>query len=330
MPGSDVYEIDERSITPLHIYIARWRSRVPGALDDLTLVTFLREREYLELEAPHRIHVPPRTPSPLWEPHPLTPEARATIGRPNAKWDLFSTKALLLRAYATAGRRDVQTDMQVQLRLRLLHDLRRAASLVRLATNHLALCASVPAAAYLARTLDLSPRLQGSATLGELRRLIARTIPREQRVRPMWAWKLVDAVEEGHLDAALAVRRRVEPEFATRLTTRARAAAAHRATSMRGLRLRDVPPSLQVLLPFARAVGVADDALRADLLQRLSADRRKRMRALLQLHGQAVERWLATFSNGSTTEAARAFFWLMEAAEEMQDDDAPDPARPGP
>ena len=79
-----------------------------------------------------------------------------------------------------------------------------------------------------------------------------------------------------------------------------------------------VPESLRVLLPLARRYGVGDDPCRSYFVGRTTKAERTRHLELAAPHLDAIQRWVETYAPESLPPEAAAFFWLLEALEEMR------------
>jgi hypothetical protein len=79
-----------------------------------------------------------------------------------------------------------------------------------------------------------------------------------------------------------------------------------------------VPESFRELRPLARRYRVGDDPCRGYFISK--TPKRERLRHLEQAspHLDDIQRWLDTYTPGSLPPEAAAFFWLLEALEEMR------------
>lgn len=145
-----------------------------------------------------------------------------------------------------------------------------------------------------------------------------RLLPRPLKHHALWSTKLVAAAVERLVAEALDVRAVREPEFGRYLVSEREFFEPERVEVMKGFDASGVPASLRSLAELARTVGVGDDPARAHFLARLGAAGRRELVERVQRLAPEIEAWLADSAPAGTVATRNAFFWLRQAAEEVE------------
>ncbi len=328
------------SVTRLEPYLRRRDAEASlEAHRHLALVLLLREEEFLALHVHHgptgaRIDLPP-DPDP-WEPHPLTPEARARLERelaggddptqPAEPHDLFGLKDDVADGLEGALRASAEPRFEeLPLLFRLWRDLHRYESVVRAARAWTQRAPDDPTPwAYLYESVllmeeDPEGRWLEAATEAEVRgRRLARGRGEVPDVPYAWSARLIERLDEGLTDRAHGVRRTLEPGFERFFTTERAYNEELRHAAMAGFDEATVPEALRALIPLARRYGVGDDPSRTYFIARTAKAERVQAAEAIRRAGAEIDGWLSQFDvEGELPPAVRAFYWLREAGEEM-------------
>lgn len=295
---------------------------------DFAAVLFEREIYFTALYGPYSPHgaEPPRAHSTAWQPHPVTDAGRDALRRrrelsaePRVPLDLFGLKAEALdgleRTLHPTRPQPVATLLAAAFASDLEDHLRAAAFAERVlhdAPSH---------RMALAWAYSVTMMSAGTAASAVADRSAARAL--EKRVRRVFGSHWTSGVTRELEKHALAVRRvawraRTEVEgdgFTRFLKTEGQFCEEARAAAMAPFDTDLVPEALQGLMPVARRFGVGDDSCRAYFLRRASASDRASLRRLVDPHRDAIQAWVSSYSPGSLSATAAAFFWLLEATE---------------
>jgi hypothetical protein len=147
-----------------------------------------------------------------------------------------------------------------------------------------------------------------------------RLLPKSKRHR--WMTRTREALDERIRQRALRTRARVEGKRFTRfLTTELAFCQQERKTALASFKSARVPKELRGLIPLARELGVGDDPCRGLFIRKIAA--RERRAAAQEIRGlaTAIDRWLAGLGGAPFEGEAAAFFWLLEAADELSPSD---------
>ena len=261
---------------------------------------------------------PPAVHDWAWHPHPATAEGRQAL-EDLRRLDLAASARALdlfgLKAEALAGLQAVLRPKKSALNGYLVA-ARFSLDLCRLA--------DVRAAVDVADTL--SPDNEIALMYRHDASLIGSGENVERRVRkifgPRWPNQMIRVREKHDLQIRrLAWRARAATEgeqFTRFLKTERQWCEDERDRTMSGLDESAVPDSLRGLLPLARRYGVGDDPCRAYFISRTPKREQRQHLELAKPHLDDMQRWVATYRPESLPPEAAAFFWLLEALEEMR------------
>jgi hypothetical protein len=315
--------ISLESLPPLEPYLADRRSRPHDTKAQLTFAAMLFEREtyYTAMYTPWGQFgdKPPSAHERAWQPYPATDEGRRTLAASRhldgdatqRVFDLFG-----LKSEALAG-------LQAVLRPR-----KAALSGYLVAARFsIDLCRYDEALAALDQAERLAPdhrialayRYEALLMKGDSEAI-------ERRIRkvfgPRWSSPLARAREEHDAQIrrhAWRARTAAEGERFTRfLKTERQWCEEERDRTLGALDEAAVPESLRGLLPLARRYGVGDDPCRAYFISRTPKAEHKRHLAQAAPHLEAIQQWVDTYKPEALPPEAAAFFWLLEALEEMR------------
>jgi hypothetical protein len=319
-------------IPPLEPYLTRRRAAVEDRAAQLMFAAVLLERElyYTVLYGPHGPHgeEPPASDAPRWQPFPVTAEGRASLRQRYAldenpahdtPYDLFGVKpeALTgLQATMGGGRASAR---HLLLAARFAADLGEH-------TQALDLSQAV---------LDAAPAHRGALALafeaatwlaGARSGYLARAGSLEEQARRVlgdgWMNGLSRAKEAHELDVrrvAWQARAEAEGERFTRfLKTETEFCEEERWRIQSRFDDTQVPESLRHLVPLACQFGVGDDSCRRLFVRRATARERADAVRLAAPALDEVQAWVARFEPASYPPEVAAFFWLLEAIEEMR------------
>jgi hypothetical protein len=300
--------------------------------DQLALAVILLEREtyYTALYGADRASgaEPPAEHDRFWQTFPATAAGREALGwrrqlsagaGPPPPLDLFG-----LKAEALAG-------LEATLRPRSSHvtgALLAAAFAIDLEEHARAVAAAE-------RVLQRSPSHRGALAFSYTALTLAADRDRafstrlraaEKRARTAfgtsWMNALVRALDRHTLEVRrLAWRLRTDLEgdrFTRFLKTEGQFCEDARAHAMANFAELDVPEALRELTPLARQLGVGDDPCRAHFLRRMSPRERRAALRVAEPLVSAVQDWISHHERGAMPAEVAAFFWLLEALEEMR------------
>lgn len=319
--------ISPASIPALQPFLQRRRAAARSFDAQVTFAAMLAEREFFYLalydQRGRYGAEPPASHAIFWEPFPATAAGRSSLAARRlaqaAPLDLFG-----LKQEAVAGVEAVIADrashedallLAARFNLDLLNDwnaLRLAERARRVAPT------SRPALAY--------EYMAAAALSSREPELLERALEVEAQVREAMGESWIAAIgryTERHQAAIrrVAWRARTETEgerFTRFLKSEREFCEDERARAMASFDVRAVPDHLRVLAPLARHVGIGDDPCRSLFVRRMMAAERRAVLRLVEPELAAVDAWLKTFTAGALTVEAEAFFWMLEAIEEMR------------
>jgi len=294
-----IHLLRRESITPIALYIAR-RDEQPESFHrqlEFGTVLLYREREYRSMYGSDwlvRGVWPSASPDSPFQPYDLTPEAADHL-------------AVLIDGVQALDAPPSPDDL-FGLKRSALDGLRRALRPVKAHAFGWLIVSRLHA--------DLVERGEAAAAaacagdLGETQ--LARAL-----LAPLGNRTVLEAFEERIRRRALGARSEVEGAAFTRyLTSEGAFCEQERAAALAGFDESRVPAELRPLAPLARQIGVGDDACRGWFTRKIPARDRRAAKALIAEHCAAIDIWLATRDHPYEGEAA-AFFWLLEAGEEL-------------
>lgn len=310
--------ISVEGIPPLEPYLTRRRQSPGDYAAQLMFAAVLFEREiyYTVLYGPHSPHgkAPPAAHLGAWQPFPATVAAAAAPTR-----DLFGLKAEALAGILKAMGRAKPRVVGTLLAAAFAADLGEyeqslgmaEAVLGRDAGHRRALSYAFTAATWLAgENPRWGARLRG--------------IEASARARFGFNWmnQLALAREAHELDVRrVAWRGRSETEgerFTRFLKTEAQFCGEERDRAVSAFDESVVPESIRPLVPLARRFGVGDDVCRRLFVAGATrAERAGALRRATPLLPE-IEAWIARFEPASFPPAVAAFFWLLDALEQMR------------
>ena len=315
--------ISLESIPPLEPYLTNRRTHEGDYAAQLTFAAMLVEREtyYMAMYTPWGQYgaEPPREHEAAWQSHPPTDEGRRTLaaarrlesGAGLQPIDLFGLKVEALNGLRATlhPRKSLLNGSLVAARLAI--DLCRFDEAIvvidaieRHAPDH-----------PVAVTYRYEAML-GTGTTADVERRV------RQRFGPRWSNTMTRARERHDLQIrrlAWRARTALEGERFTRfMKTERQWCEEAREHAQSGIDASSVPASLRALLPIAQRFGVGDDPCRTYFVSRATKAERTRALELVGPHLDIVQEWLDTFTPGSLPPEAAAFFWLLEALEEMR------------
>ena len=315
--------ISLESIPPLEPYVSNRRSRPHDDKAQLVFAVMVLEREtyYMAMYTPWGQfgEVPPSAHQPAWQPYPATDEGRQALaalrrldGDANLRvFDLFGLKAEALAGLQGALRPRKPALSGYLVAARLSIDLCRYDEALaaldqaeRLAPDH---------------RIALAYRYEAFLMKGDSAAI-------ERRVKkvfgPRWSNQLTRAREEHDAQIrrhAWRARTATEGERFTRfLKTERQWCEEERDRTLGALDETAVPESFRALIPLARRYGVGDDPCRAYFISRTTKAEQKRHLAQSAPHLDTIQEWVDTYRPEAMPPEAAAFFWLLEALEEMR------------
>lgn len=293
-------------------------------------VLFERETYYTALYGPYGAYgmEPPTTHEAVWQPFPATTAGREALQQrrqPSADsvselpLDLFGVKAEVLEGLEHTLRPHRSHLLGTLLAAAFAADLEQHAAALALAER--ALEASPLHRGALAFTFTAMTRL---ATANAKVRARARAM--EKRVRATFGDSWMNGVTRAQENHALEVRRlawrvRADTEgerFTRFLKTEGQFCEGARREAMASFDADHVPEELRDLIPLARRYGVGDDPCRAHFVRRTPARERAAALRLTAPRLDAIQTWVSRFRPELLPPEAAAFFWLLEALEEMR------------
>jgi hypothetical protein len=315
--------ISLESLPPLEPYLSNRRSRPNDDKAQLTFAAMLFEREtyFTAMYTPWGQfgEEPPSAHAQAWQPHPVTDEGRRALsalrrldgGANQLVFDLFGLKAEALAGVQSVLRPRKSALSGYLVAARFSIDLCRYDEALaaldqaeRLAPDH---------------RIALAYRYEALLMKGDSEAI-------ERRIRkvfgPRWSNQLARAREEHDAQIrrhAWRARTATEGERFTRfLKTERQWCEEERDRTLGALDDTAVPESLRVLLPLARRYGVGDDPCRAYFISRTTKAEQERHLAQAAPHLDAIQEWVDTYKPEAMPPEAAAFFWLLEALEEMR------------
>ncbi len=283
------------SIPPVEPYLSEHRA-APNNYDSqlsFAVILFEREQYYTALYNQYSQYgeEPPADHHSTWEPFPVTTTTRTMLRElrqwhsgdapPEQPYDLFGLKEESF-ASLTAVLRPAETH-----RLGYLIACRFSADLCR---------------------------QDDARTFGQV---MSRLGPR--RRRPLSTLAAEDATIDELRRHAWHVRTKTEGDrFTHFIKTEREFCEEERERIMAEFNSQQVPDSLRTLIPMARRFGIGDDPCRAYFLNQVSKQNRRRIWQEVEPHLETIDQWVKTFHVGRLPSEAAAFFWLLQAVEEMR------------
>jgi len=331
-----IHILRPESITPIGTYLDRRRQH-PESLDaqiEFASVLLYRDREYRGMYLSGLTKtIPAPSPDSPFAPFDVTTDAAAALAavfdsvqsgvdevfdRPN---DLFGLKPEAADGLGRTLRSIRSHGLGWLIYARLLSDLCRFREAIDAAEHAVRLGEAVPGLALVcdAAWAGLIGRVaipDGDAVARKAAARALRLLPKAKRQR--WVKRTWDALDERLRQHALRTRARVEGRRFTRfLTTELEFCQQERKASLASFRSARVPKELRGLIPLARELGVGDDPCRGLFIRKVPARERRVAAQKIQGCAAAIDRWLASLGGPPFEGEAAAFFWLLEAADEL-------------
>jgi hypothetical protein len=83
------------------------------------------------------------------------------------------------------------------------------------------------------------------------------------------------------------------------------------------LSVDNVPIEFQTLLPLAIKWGIGDDALRGDVVEAATEFEKHELASALTRKLYAIDKWIDSFPEGSISDEAATFMYMIKAVEEL-------------
>lgn len=80
----------------------------------------------------------------------------------------------------------------------------------------------------------------------------------------------------------------------------------------------DTPPDLHGLIPLAKKWGIGDDSIRGYATDTITDREKQKISAALHGKMHTINEWLQAIPEGSMSDSAAAFMYLLDAVEEME------------
>lgn len=320
------------SITPIGLYLERRRQAPDSFAVQLEFATVLlyREREYRAMYQARWFSgaIPAPAADSPFAPFDLTEPAAAilrsaiagTVGGPD---DLFGLKSEAAAGLSAVLRRKPVHRIGWLVYARLLVDLCRVAEATDAAEQAITLGEGLSGLAIVNQAAVLE--VDGPDALAKAEAAIntvdrrARRILAARPIRRNWMTETLNALEERVRQRAIRTRSRVEGSAFTRyIMTELAFCEQERTTALAAFEPSRVPRELRHLVPLARAIGVGDDPCRGLFIRKIPARERRAAARQIRDSAGAIDAWLATVGGPPFEGEAAAFFWLLEAAEEME------------
>jgi hypothetical protein len=329
------------SVTPIDRFLDRVCAE-PGSYArqiEFACVLLYREREYRAMYAsswrPDRLPVAGSDVPFL--PRGLTSDAAEAIASTvRSVWGLGPADATLapddlfgLKAGALAGLGRVLRPTRAHafghlVASRLAKDLCRYEEAIALART--ALDAGADAATSLAVAYDsaiVAPQVDstfdGAAVAAELERSARARLSKARQWRHDWNIRALERMDEQIRRHAIRSRTAVEGKAFTRfLATETGYCERERADAHKGFQAGLVPRDLRELVPIAKRYGVGDDVCRGMFVRQTPARERARIVSSIESRLARIDEWLKSLGEPPYGREASAFFWLLEAVEDMR------------
>jgi hypothetical protein len=337
-PPVKVHILRPDSVTPIARYLDRREQNGDSFAVQLEFATVLlyREREYRVMNQSRWLTgtLPAPSPDSPFTPYDLTADAAAILvsvigtgqfdildgGSPQPD-DLFGLKSIAAEGLARTLRPIRSQRLGWVIYARLLLDLCRFRDAIDAAERAVMLGEPLPGLAVIYDAAVMAST--GPNSIGESEQIADKATARAKRLtkkdfRPMsWSRRTMDAFEERVRRSAIRARTRVEGKAFTRfLSTELAFCERERKTALKTFDAARVPRQLRHLVPLARVLGVGDDSCRALFIRRMPISERRAAAKRVRDAADAIDAWLKQLKEPYDGEAA-AFFWLLEAAEEM-------------
>jgi hypothetical protein len=325
------------SITPIGLYLERHRQH-PDSFEaqlDFATVLLYREREYRVMNQSRwlRGDTPPPAPaadSPF-APFDLTDAAAAIVRSAIAAGPDYSVQPddlFGLKPDAAAGLRAVLRPVRTHragwaVYAWLLVDLCRsreaidaAEQAIRLGETLSGLVMIYQATAFAAHGPDGFAEAERTMREVEAR---GRRLLSKRAMGSKWAMRAQEAFQERIRQRAIRTRARVEGTAFTRyIMTELAFCQQERKAAHVAFDAARVPQELRHLVPLARAIGVGDDPCRGLFIKKMPVRERREAARRIRESAGAIDAWLAGLGGSPFEGEAAAFFWLQEAADELE------------
>jgi hypothetical protein len=325
------------SVTPIARYLERVRTGVASPVE-FACVLLYREREYRTMYAsswrPDRLPAPDEAGP--FAPHGLTLEAAAAIGAAvRGAWgtddasgpvppdDLFGLKDEALRRLRDGLRTRKADAFGYLVASRLATDLCRYEEAVALARAASAVHGDAVAARALelqaARLAPEDASFDRDAVAAAATRVARALLTKQRTWRRDWDRRALERFDEQIRRRAIGARTKVEgARFTKYLSTEAGFCERERREAMKRFDARAVPADLRRLIPAARRFGVGDDVCRPLFIRKAPKGARAAVVKSVDAQAPRIDRWLKELEGAPYGREAAAFFWLLEAVEELR------------
>lgn len=297
---------------------------------DFAAIVFEREQYYAALYNPHSPYgeIPPAAHQRIWHPFPATETGKASlfeiyhgVDTTNAQpLDIFGLKSESLNGLRSTLRRRKTQLFGYLTAARFCYELclyRESLTLADEVThldgeNRYALAYMHSAAVCLSE--------KDRERAANLRSIERRS---EKLLGERWFTEIGKAREQHEFNLrrhAWRVRSRVEGEAFTRfIKSEKQYCEEERERVIASVDREKVPLELQPFLPLACRYGIGDDPCRAYFVHRIPRQERRRILREVAPQWSSIQRWIDSFDKASLPAEASAFFWLLEAVEEMRE-----------
>ena len=334
--AAKIHLLRPESITPIAHYLERARAGTTSPVEFACLLLY-REREYRSMYASS--WRPDQLPAPdddgPFAPYGLTREAATALGAsvrqvwgvdgttgPSPLEDLFGLKHDALGRLRDSLRARKGDAFGYLVAARLAKDLCRyeeAITLARTATLHgdaLTAHSLIRDAALLAPE---DPAFNRAAVAAEADRAARALLIKQKQWRPDWARRAIERLEEQIRRRAIKARTSTEGKHFTKyLSTDADFCERERRDALKGFDRGVVPADLRRLIPAAKKFGVGDDVCRGLFVRKSSKAERTALVKSVDAMAPRIDGWLKELGEPPYGREAAAFFWLLEAVEEMR------------
>lgn len=335
---SKIHILRPESVTPIERHFERVESGAASPAE-FACVLLYREREYRAMYsgAWRPEHLPQPGEAGPFAPYALTREAADAIATTvRQTWGLETTTGSLPREDPFGLKEQALTRLRRVLArskrhafahlvaARLATDLCEYQDAIDLARQAIAAGADpITARAVEQQAALLAPQnasFDAAAVAAAAARDARARLVKEKKWRHDWDRRTLERLDEQVRRRALAARAAAEGTRFTRyLTTEAGYCERERREALAGFDRAAVPQDLRALIAVARRFGVGDDVCRALFIRKAPAADRKAAIAAVDAAADRIDRWLKSESGPPYRREAAAFFWLLEAVEEMKD-----------
>jgi hypothetical protein len=338
-----VHILRPESITPIALYLDR-RRQYPESLDaqiEFASVLLYREREYRTMYLSGlAARKPVPSPDSPFAPFDITTDAAADLAalfdemrtgvdggsdRPDDGAEERPDDLFGLKPEAVDGLRRALGPIKSHgfgwlIHARLLTDLCRFREALEAAEHAIRLGEAVPGLLIVCDAAWRGSMGRGSIPDGDA--IARKAEARARRLLPKegtrWITRAQQAFDERVRQRALRTRARVEGKRFTRfLTTELGFCQQERKATLASFKSARVPKELRGLIPLAREFGVGDDPCRGLFIRKIPSRERRVAAQKIRGLATAIDRWLASLGGPPFEGEAAAFFWLLEAADEL-------------